>query len=233
MGKAGALARWGVSRPDPGSTLVETRGGIAGLRLPSMSNLFAALARSIHMLVRTPSIEPIGPTPEVPADDLPETVNEETVAAMLDNLRRLVAYEEQRLNSLTTRGVGLAGFAGLATAVLSAVNISGAAPDASKVLVSAAIFGLVVVVAGVVLGMLTARGGTIQSTRQLALYMNTAYQSVAPARVNIQIVDTLIRRLEGLRSQNRSRASWLNRSALALVLSVSFAAMAAVIRFFA
>jgi hypothetical protein len=123
--------------------------------------------------------------------------------------------------------------AGLATAVISAGGSNTSFPLASKVLFSAAVVGLVITAAGVVFGMLTARGGTIQSTRQLALYRDIKYQSVSPARVKVQMIDTLIRRLDGLRSQNRIRAMWLNRSAFALVISVVFAATAAVIRFFA
>lgn len=198
-----------------------------------MRNTFQALIGSIGVLARSPSMEPTGPEPQIPRDDLAKTVNTDTVEAMLDNLRRLVAYEEQRLSSLTTRGSGLAGLSGLATAVLSAAGSNSALPLASKMLFTAAVAGLVFTAAGVVLGMLTARGGSIQSTRQLALYRDAAYQSVSPARVNVQIIDTLIRRLEGLRNQNRTRAMWLNRSALALVVSVILAATAAVISFFA
>jgi hypothetical protein len=175
---------------------------------------------------------PPGPPPKVPTDDLPSSVNEATVEAMMDNLRRLVGYEEQRLSSLATRGSALAGFAGLATAVISTSDV-GTLPLASRILLAIAVIGLVIAAAGVVLGMLTARDGTIQSTRQVALYTDPQAQSVPPARINVQIVDILIRRLDGLRHQNAARAMWLNRSALSLVFSVVLAAIAALIRLFA
>lgn len=151
---------------------------------------------------------------------------------MLDNLRRLVAYEEQRLNSLTTRGSGLAGFAGLATAVIVAGS-DGAIPLASKILLTASVVGLVFAAGGVVLKILPPRKTTIQSLAQLRLYRATLYQSVAPARVEVQTIDILIDRLEGLRKQNKARAEWLNRSARALVVAVLLASIAAVIRLFA
>lgn len=151
---------------------------------------------------------------------------------MLDNLRRLVAYEEQRLNSLTTRGSGLAGFAGLATAVIAAGNDS-TIPLASKILLIAAVIGLVFAAGGVVLKILPTRGATIQSLAQLRLYREMPYQTVSPARVEYQMIDILIERLGGLREQNKSRAKWLNRSARALVAAVFLAAVSTVIRFFA
>jgi hypothetical protein len=196
-----------------------------------LKNSIEKLSQNVLFLLRKPSITPRGPAPEIPKDDLPETADERTIEAMLDNLRRLVSYEEQRLQSLTTRGSGLAGFAGLATAVISIGEVN-SLPLAGRILLAAAAGGLVAAAAGVVLGMLTARGGTIQSTRQLALYRETAYQAVSPARVNLQIIDILITRLEGLREQNAVRAMWLNRSALVLVVSVLLAATAAVVRLF-
>jgi len=150
----------------------------------------------------------------------------------MDNLRRLVAYEEQRLSSLTTRGSALAGFAGLATAVISTSDVA-TMPLASRILLAIAVIGLVIAAAGVVLGILIAREGTIQSTRQVALYTDVQAQSVPPERINVQIVDILIKRLDGLRKQNAARALWLKISALSLVGSVVLAAIAALIRLFA
>lgn len=170
--------------------------------------------------------------PTVPEDDLPKSVNERTIASMLDNVRRLVAYEEQRLNSLTTRGSGLGGFAGLATAVIVAGS-GGGMPLFSEILLTASVGCLLIAAGGVVLKIVPTREATIQSLAQLRLYRATRNQSVPPARIEVQMIDILIERLEGLRAQNKARARWLNRSATALGAAVLLAATAAVIRFFA
>jgi hypothetical protein len=193
---------------------------------------FRALARRIGLPVQPPERESEEEEPTIPADDLPRSVNERTVVAMLDNLRRLVASEEQRLNSLTTRGSGLAGFAGLATAVIVAGD-DGGIPLASKILLTVSVAVLVLAAGGVVLKILPPRKTTIQSLDELRLYRATLYQSVSPARVEVQIIDILITRLERLRNQNKARAEWLNFSARALVTAVLLAATAAVVRFFA
>lgn len=171
--------------------------------------------------------------PPIPSDDLPDSVDGATVEAMLENVRRLVAYEEQRLSALTTRGSGLVGLSGLATAVISAAGSDAAFPLVSKVLFVGAMAGLIFVAAAVVLGMMTPRPGTIQSTRRLALYTDPAYQSVSPERVKVQMLDSLVKRLKGLREQNKLRAMWLSRSALVFVVAVTLTALASVIRFFA
>jgi hypothetical protein len=171
-----------------------------------------------------------GTSPGVPLEsELPAGLNPATVEALLDNLRRLVAYEEQRLNSLTTRGSALAGFAGIGTAVIAAGS-GGGLPLVVKLLLLLSAIGLVFVAGGVVLGMLATRTATIQSTRQVALYKETGYQRVSPARVQVQMIDILIRRLSAMRDQNNERATWLNRSALALVVAVTLAALAAALR---
>jgi hypothetical protein len=159
-------------------------------------------------------------------------VDERTVAAMVDNLRRLVAYEEQRLNSLTTRASGLAGFAGLATAVIAAGN-DGKMPLASEILLIASAAALLLAATGVVLKILPTREATIQSLPQLSFYTERTCQSVPPARIEVQMIDILFKRLRMLRKQNRGRAKWLNRSARALVVGVFLAAAATVISFFA
>jgi hypothetical protein len=191
----------------------------------------AALGRRVMTLIRAPSIDPSGPAPEIPREDLPASTKPETVAALLDNLRRLVAYEEQRLNSLTTRGSALAGFAGVGTAVLAAGSEEHL-PLAVKVLLIMAATGLIFVAAAVVVGMLATRRATIQSTRQVSLYRDPGYQAVTPPRVQVQMIDVLITRLEDLRAQNRERATWLNRASLILVLAVLLAAAAGTVRLF-
>jgi len=193
--------------------------------------LLSALAKKILILIRSPSMEPTGPVPEVPKDDLPRTTNASTVEALLDNLRRLVAYEEQRLNSLTTRGSALAGFSGVGTAVIAAGSAANL-PLSVKILLVAAAVSLVFVASGVVIGMLATRPATIQSTRQVALYREPGYQAVSSARVQVQMIDILISRLDGMRKQNHERATWLNRSALVLVVAVVLAAAAAAVRLF-
>jgi hypothetical protein len=176
-------------------------------------------------------MEATGPAPEVPGDDLPSTTSAKTVEALLDNLRRLVAYEEQRLTSLTTRGSALAGFSGVGTAVIAAGSAADL-PLSVKVLLVASAVSLVFVAGGVVIGMLATRPATIQSTRQVALYREPGYQAVSPARVQVQMIDILITRLDCMRTQNHERATWLNRSALVLVAAVLLAAAAAVVRLF-
>lgn len=190
------------------------------------------LKQRVLILIRAPSIEPGGEAPDIPKEDLPDTTNAKTVEALLDNLRRLVAYEEQRLNSLTTRGSALAGFAGVGTAVIAAGS-EGSLDLAVKVLLAVSAAGLVFVAGGVVLGMLATRSTTIQSTMQVSLYRQPGYREVSPARVQIQMIDILIGRLKGLRAQNQTRAAWLNRSALGLIASVALAATAALVRLFA
>lgn len=191
------------------------------------------LARRVRRLARPVKTGEVdGREPEVPEEDLPADTNAETVAALLDNVRRLVAYEEQRLNSLTTRGSALAGFAGVGTAVIAA-GTEGSLPLAVKILLVLAAGGLVFVAAGVVIGMLATRQATIQSLRQVGLYVEPGYWSVKPARVQVQMIDILIKRLRAMRQQNADRATWLNRSALALVVSVFLAALASALRLFA
>lgn len=194
-------------------------------------NAFAALGHRVLVLVRRTSIDPTGPMPEIPKDDLPESTNPETVEALLDNLRRLVSYEEQRLNSLTARGSALAGFAGVGTAVIVAGSQEDL-PLVVKVLLILAAAGLVFTAAAVVVGVLATWRATIQSTRQVSLYREPGYQSVSPARVQIQMIDVLITRLEDLRAQNHERAAWLNGASLALVLAVLLAAVAGAVRLF-
>jgi len=46
------------------------------------------------------------------------------------------------------------------------------------------------------------------------------------------MIDILISRLDGMRKQNHERATWLNRSALVLVVAVVLAAAAAAVRLF-
>lgn len=164
-------------------------------------------------------------------DDLPAEVNEDTVAAMLDNLRRLVAYEEQRLGSLNTRGSALAGFAGVGTAVIASDG-GGGLPLGIKVLLVLAAVSLLFAAGAVVLGMFTTKPAAIQSTRQVSQYGEQAYRIVKPARVQVQMVDALIARLADLRSQNLERATWLDRAALALILAVFLASTAAAFRLF-
>lgn len=194
--------------------------------------LIGRLMERVFILARAPSVDPKGEIPDIPREDLPSTINGKTVEALLDNLRRLVAYEEQRLNSLTTRGSALAGFAGVGTAVIAAGS-EGDLPVVVKILLGVSAVGLVFVAGGVVLGMLATRSTTIQSTMQVSLYRKPGYQEVSPARVQIQMIDILIERLKGLRAQNQMRAAWLNRSALGLIVSVSLAAAAALVRLFA
>jgi hypothetical protein len=190
-----------------------------------------ALGRRIKVLIRPTPIDPSGPPPGIPKDDLPSSTNPETVVALLDNLRRLVAYEEQRLNSLTTRGAALAGFAGAGTAVIAAGSQE-SLPTAVKVLLVLAAALLVFVVAAIVLGVLSTWRATIQSTRQVALYREAGYQTVSPARAQVQIIDVLIPRLDDLRKQNHKRAAWLNRASLALAVAVLLVAVAGAIRLF-
>ena len=198
-----------------------------------MAKPLTALVSRIRALALTPRIAPPDSELEFPKDNLSKAVNEETIEAMLENLRRLVAYEEQRLTSLTTRGSGLAGLSSVAAAVLSAAGSASGLPLASRILFVGAIAGLVFTVGGVVLGMVTTREATIQSTRQVALYRDPSIRHVSPARIKVQIIDVLIDRLEALRDQNLIRAAWLNRCALALAISVFLAGCAAVIKFFA
>lgn len=242
-----ATFRWHVHQPDESNrgrsreTWSERNSRRTGdARVRPFSQIYAqrvgrrlgSFLEALRALVVEPSIVPTGQPPTVPADDLPAGTDGKTVEAMLDNVRRLVAYEEQRLSSLTSRGSALLGLSGLATAVLGAAGSNAAFPLGSKVLFALSIVALVFTAAAIVLGMLAARGGTIQSTRQLELYRDPGYQRVSPARVQVQILDSLLRRLEGLREQNRRRAMWLNRGALSVAVAVLLAASAGVIRFF-
>jgi hypothetical protein len=167
----------------------------------------------------------------IPKDEeLEATARAETIEAMLDNLRRLVAYEEQRAANLVARGIGLAGFTGLTTAVLAAARLDSSLPCIGKVFVGIALVLLVGAAATVVLGLLMTRVAPSQSTRQVSLYTEEGYRRVSAARVQVQIIDTLTRRLAGLRAANRSRAAWVNRALLAIVLAVLSAAGAAMAR---
>ncbi|HEU5063647.1 MAG TPA: hypothetical protein VFT79_10930 [Solirubrobacterales bacterium] len=194
--------------------------------------MIAALGDRVVALVRARPIDPSGPMPDIPRDDLPESTNPKTVEALLDNLRRLVAYEEQRLSSLTTRGAALAGFAGVGTVVIAADDQEHL-PVVAKVLLVLAAAGLVFTAAAIVLGVLSTWRATIQSTRQVSLYREPGYRTVSPARVQVQMIDVLIPRLEALRAQNHERATWLNRASLALVVAVFLASVAGAIRLFA
>ena len=107
------------------------------------------------------------------------------------------------------------------------------APLLSKALLVAAVAGLVLAAGGVVLKILPPRESVIQSLAQLRLYRETDYQSVSPERVEYQMIDIMITRLEMLRAQNRSRAEWLSRSARALVVAVLLAALSSVVGLFA
>jgi hypothetical protein len=189
------------------------------------------LGSRLRILARTPSIAPSGPPPEVPEEDLPEGTNEKTVAALLENLRLLVAYEEQRLNSLTTRASALAGFAGAGTALIAAGS-GGHLALGVKLLLLLAAAALVFTAAAVVIGVLATHQATIQSTRQVSLYRVPSYWQVNPARVQKQTIDVLVTRLTDLRSQNQVRATWLNRASLALTGAVVFAAVAGAVRLF-
>jgi hypothetical protein len=187
--------------------------------------------RRIAALAQTAPVDPSGPMPEVPREDLPSSTNQDTVEVLLDNLRRLVAYEEQRLNSLTTRSSALAGFAGAGTAVIAAGSSTHLAL-AVKVLLVAAAAGLVFSTAAVVVGVIATQQATIQSTRQVSLYREQGYREVTPARVKIQMIDVLITRLEQLRAQNQVRATWLNRASLSLAAAVLLAGVAGAVRLF-
>lgn len=122
-------------------------------------------------------------------------VNERTVTAMLENLRVLVAYEEQRIASLTSRGAGLAGFAGLATAVIAAGS-DDVLPLASKVLLAGAVLGLVLAAAGVVLGVMATRDGQIESLDSVASYEDADAQSLPTAQLETQTIEALLKRLK-------------------------------------
>jgi hypothetical protein len=151
---------------------------------------------------------------------------------MVENLRCLVAHEEQRLASLTTRGAGFAGFAGLATAVIATAS-DDVLPLAAKILFVVAASGLVLVAAGIVLGTMATREGKVQSLADVARYRDPASQTLPREQLEITIIDALLERLEALRAGNGARAAWLDRAARLLVVSVLFAAAAAVVRFFA
>lgn len=158
--------------------------------------------------------------------------NDATLGVMLENLRHLVASEEQRLASLTTRGAGLAGFAGLATAVIAAGS-DDVLPLGSKILLAGAVLGLVLAGAGVVLRVMATRDGQAQELGELREYEDLASQGLPSSQIQSRTIQALLKRLAALRKSNGERADWLDRSAKLLAVAVLFAAFATVVRLFA
>lgn len=193
-----------------------------------MRKLAAAVYRAI-VLSRAIPEQPVGPAPAVPTDRLNADADADTIRVLLDHVRILVAYDEQRANQLVARGTGLIGFASIGVAVLTVGSKSQNFAIASRIFIALAIVLLIFCVGSIVLGIFATRPVRHQSIRQIRLYANKEYWTLPPGRVQVQMLDSLVRRLDTLRESNRVRASWLNRAALALVLAVTSAGLASTI----
>lgn len=170
---------------------------------------------------------PVGPAPIVPVDSLPANARDDTIAVLLEQVRNLVGYEEQRANQLASRGTGLVGFASVATAVLAVAAANTKRPVIVDSFIGLAALSLTLCVAMVVFGIFATRPVSNHGLRQIRLYAKPAYWMLSPGRVQVQMLDSLVRRLDTLRRANRARATWLNRAAMALMVAVSCAALAA------
>lgn len=180
-------------------------------------------------LVRPSREQVVGPPPEVPTDELASGLRHDTIAALLDHVRILVAAEEERQHQIVSRGASLVGFASIGTAVLAVGGSRDQFPSAGEIALGLALASLVVCVLIVVLGIFATRPIRQHGMRQIRLYADEGYWKVSPARAQKQMLDSLIRRLDSLRSTNRDRATAMNRAALAIVVATACASLATAI----
>lgn len=190
-----------------------------------MGRLTGALKR-VAGLARAIPERPVGAVPDVPTDNLAPSANEDTIRALLEHIRILVAFDENRATQLVARGTGLIGFASIAVAVLTVGGANQRLTSTSRILIALAVGLLIFCVGAVVLGIFATREMRHHGMRQIRLYRNSDYWTLTPGRVQVQMLDALVGRLDTLRAANRLRASWLNRAALALVFAVVCAGLA-------
>lgn len=185
--------------------------------------------KRVVALVRPIPERPVGAAPDIPADSLAPDANEDTIRVLLEHVRILVAFDESRATQLVARGTGLVGFASVAVAVLTVGGVNQRLTSVSQILIALATGLLICCVGAVVLGIFATRPMRHHGMRQIRLYREKEYWILTPGRVQVQMLDALIGRLDTLRAANRLRASWLNRAALALVFAVVCAGLAAMV----
>jgi hypothetical protein len=176
------------------------------------------------------------PTDEAPfADEPPEDIDPQTVAAGLENVRWVLADEQARGQSLQTRASGLAGFAGIIISLLAAAasgvadrdDLSAGQQTAVTTFLTCGLALLVGAIAMLLLGVLATRQIHVTALRELELYKTRRYMSHTVQWAHGRITTTLVGALAAERLQNSRRVRWLNAGAAAIVAALVFVAAGA------
>lgn len=176
------------------------------------------------------------PPPTANAASEPDYVAE-TVGELRDAVRAILDDEQDRGDSLNSRGSGLAGFIGVILSVAAAAGATLGGSDAGDELESWVRFGVVgslavalaALVAAVILvvwKVLRPQSLLAVSTSDTDRYTQQPFVSYQPVQLHGYLVDAYAQALKAERSCNDGKARWLNRVYVLVCIALALVALA-------
>jgi hypothetical protein len=143
-------------------------------------------------------------------------LREDTVDALLDNVRRFLDAEDRRSESIIGRASGVAAFAGLIVSLSAFISrdlltgsIDGWLESSALVLYGFALVALIATIASVVAGVLWPRSFDTIAIEEIERYPLPEFVSEAKVMIQGRTMLGLIVALTSERSRNDGRAKWL------------------------
>jgi hypothetical protein len=170
--------------------------------------------------------------------DIPE-INEETVETLVENVREMLKDEDAREQGFNVRAGGLAGFLGLTVSAAIAVAKVGLDTPLSGVAIVCAAISLAVTFGALLTSLTLAVVKVLLPQESAAIAMSTIekypnWEYIVQQKVMVQgeILHGLIAALAKDRERNSSKATWLRRAYVALLVGIAsmivFAAILAI-----
>jgi FtsH-binding integral membrane protein len=153
-------------------------------------------------------------------------INRETVKSLLENVRELLKDEESRASSLTARGSGVIGFAGIILSLTAAVaartghSLHGTVRDVVTATSATAFVFLALSIVVAVRGVLLPTSSSTIAMTDIEKYPTWAVIVQEPVMVEGEIMRGLIRALARERFQNQHKARWLRGAYTLLALGL-------------
>lgn len=155
-------------------------------------------------------------------------INEETVETLVENVREMLKDEDAREQGFNVRAGGLAGFLGLTVSAAIAVAKLGLDTPLSGVAIVCAAISLAVSFGALLTSLALAVVKVLLPQESAAIAMSTIekypnWEYIAQQKVMVQgeILHGLIAALAKDRERNSSKATWLRRAYVALLVGVA------------
>lgn len=159
--------------------------------------------------------------------ETPPGIKPETVDALVDAVRDLLQAEDTREQSFNTRAGGLASFVGIIVSLTTAggklafdEHLSHRATILGTVAFGVAMAALLVTLLMAIVKVLVPQESAAISMKTIQRYPNWEYIAQDKVMVQGEILHGLIAALAKDRERNSSKATWLRRAYIALLIAV-------------